>query len=298
MSPKAANPDIVEVGPRPQGAELPRWILRSDVPDTALPERPHHICRRVDGLVIDGDVDGKPWGWAGNLVDATTGAPVAYPSRVGFLWDEGHLYAAFDFVDPDADAIATQPGTHTYDYDTTAELFVGGPAGYHEIGLNSIGVGYELAWHLMAPLVEGDDAAGIDKVLRIPDFLYFVPQTGERYGKVGDLGYRMPGLVHAERRQQRPDGPGWTVEMAMPWSSLRPILGLDDLPRAGADIDVQAMRVHHDPAARAAARAAFEAGTGDGTTPVQPWTWSVQGNGNVHNSSRWSVVTLSDAAAG
>lgn len=298
MPAKVPNPDKLDVGPRPEGSRFPRWILRADVPDVPLPPMVRYECKRVADLAIDGDVDAKPWPWAEPLVDARTGDPAEHHSRVAMLWDDDNLYAAFDFVDPDRDAIATEAGTHTYDYDTTAELFVGGPGGYHEIGLNSIGIGYELQWYLMEPLVEGADAAGIDRVLRIPDFLYFAPQTGERYGKVGDLGYRMPGLVHAERCHDRPGGPGWSVEMSLPWASLRPVLGIEDLPRPGAEIGVQAMRVHHDPTERAAARAAMERGDGDGSTAVHPWTWSVQGNGNVHNSSRWAVVTLSDEMAG
>jgi hypothetical protein len=261
------------------------------VPDRALPARARYTCRRTGSIPIDGDVDAKPWPWM-DLVHIRTGEPVPLRSRAALLWDDEHLYVAFDFVDPDREVIATDPGTHVYAYDTTAEFFVGGPDGYHEFGVNSVGVGYELRWYLLDHLVARGDVPAVDRLFRIPNFLYFVPQTIEP-GKVGDLDYRMPGLRHAARWQDRGGSPGWTLEMAMPWESVRAMTGLG-VPRTGVELDVQAMRVHHDPADRRAARAALANGTGDGRSPADMWTLSVQGNANVHNVSRWARATLSD----
>ncbi|HSJ28643.1 MAG TPA: hypothetical protein VLB67_10555 [Acidimicrobiia bacterium] len=288
-----SQPDILEVGPRPQGAGFPRWIRRAEVPDVSLPDRAIYECRRTGPIPIDGDVDAKPWPWA-DLVHIRTGDVVSLRSRVAMMWDDDHLYVAFDFVDPDREPIATAPGTHVYAFDTTAEFFVGGPDGYHEFGVNSTGIGYELRWYAVDPLVERGDTAAIDRLFRIPNFLYFVPQVVEP-GKVGDLDYRMPGLSHVERWQERDGSPGWTLEMAMPWHGIRELTGLGS-PRPGDDFVVQAMRVHHEPADRAAARGALAGGTGDGRSPTDMWTLSVQGNANVHNVSRWARVRLSDAS--
>jgi hypothetical protein len=233
-------------------------------------------------LEIDGDVDSKPWPWSAPFVQIGTGEVAVHGSRVALLWDQDHLYAAFDFVDPDRDATATEPGTHVYEVDTAAELLTAGPTGYHEIGLNSIGTSYEVDWRWVAPLVERGDYGEIDRLFRLPNYLYYAPSGGERAGRVGDLDFRLSGLVHAEAWSAREGGAGWTVEIKLPWSSLDQVLGYDQSVRAGRTLRVQAMRARPKH---------------DGSGQTECWTWSVQGNANVHNPERWANVTLIDDVA-
>ena len=278
--PNAPDANVLEVGPRSEGARFPRWTRRADVPDRPLPAIREYRCLRTpQSIDINGDVDAKPWPWSAPLAHIGTGDVAPHRSRVALLWDDDHLYAAFDFVDPARDALATEPGTHVYNVDTAAELLTAGPTGYHEIGLNSIGTSYEVDWRWVAPLIDNRDFEAIDRLFRLPNYLYYAPRRGRRAGRVGDLDHRLPGLTHAERWSERDGDPGWTLEMALPWSSLDDILGFDGAPRAGRELRVQAMR------ARPAA---------SGTSA---WTWSVQGNANVHNPERWTRVTLVDEEA-
>lgn len=291
---------IVEVGPRPTGSPVVRWVRRADVPDEPLPLVLEYSCRkRAEPLIIDGDVDRKPWPWSAPFGHIATGDPVEHLSRAAFLWDDEYLYAAFDFVDPAREAISTEPGTHVYVYDTAAEVLLaaaGGAGGYYEIGINSIGTGYEIAWQWIEPLFDAGDKEAIDRLFRIPNFLYFAPQGTHRLGRVGDLDARLTGLEHAARWSDRQGTPGWTAELAFPWSSLAPILGLDSAPAPGLELRIQAYRAHHHDADPAAVARLVET-HGKGASPLVGWTWSVQGNNNVHNLERWALVTLSSDTA-
>ena len=280
--------NIIEVGPRPYGSQFPRWVQRADVPDDQLPPVGPYECPYVAGpVIVDGDVDSKNWQWSSPFRHMATGTEVPFSSRFALGWNEQYLFAAFDFVDPGREAIATEAGTHVYAVDTAAELLIGGANGYYEIGVNSIGTFYELDWRWVAPIIESDDLAGLDRLFRLPNFLYFAPQGSDRVGRVGDLDYHLPGLALATQWSDRGDKPGWTAEMALPWSSLSTIFGTLDDGASPEGLRAQAMRAHHP---------APEAETDDlddsATKPTEGWTWSVQGNGNVHNLSRWTPLIL------
>ena len=291
---------VFERGPSPKGSRMPRWTLRADVPTRPLPPVLEYSCKRVDTpLAIDGDVDDTPWPWSDPFRHIATGDQVQHLSRAAFLWDDDYLYAAFDFVDPGREAIATEPGSHVYVWDNDAEVLVSGThGGYYEIGVNSIGTSYEVAWTWLEPLVDASDKSAIDRLFRLPNFLYYAPQGDHQVGRVGDLDFHLPGLRHTERWDERHGAPGWTSQMALPWSSLGPVLGLSELPPvAGQQLRIQAYRAQHEEATPEEL-AASVAAHGEGASPATAWTWSVQGNHNVHNLERWATVTLTDEEAG
>jgi hypothetical protein len=288
---------VFERGPSPTETRIPRWTLRADVPTRPLPPVFEYSCKRIGTPpAIEGDVDATPWPWSDPFRHIATGDEVPHLSRAAFLWDDDYLYAAFDFVDPGREAIATEPGSHVYVWDNDAEVLVSGPGGYYEIGVNSIGTSYEVAWTWVERLVDAGDKAAIDRLFRLPNFLYYAPQGDHQIGRVGDLDFRLPGLRHTERWEERHGKPGWTSQMAFPWSSLAPVLGLDGPPAAGQELRLQAYRAQHEKAT-AEEIAAAEAAHGKGASPATAWTWSVQGNHNVHNLERWAVVTLTDEEA-
>lgn len=112
---------------------------------------------------------------------------------------------------------------------------------------------------------------GIDGLFRLPNFLYYLPQRSEVLGRVGDLDFELPGLIHAEKWAERRGEPGWTVEIVIPWRGLGPVLGIAGRPSPGEAVRVQAYM----------------------SRPTHGFTWSVQGNSNVHNVERWVLVELS-----
>jgi hypothetical protein len=286
--------DILELGPCPAPTTFPRWVRRAVLPNRSLAPVTSYECLRLGGeLAIDGRVDGQPWPWSDPFTHIADGSEVPHESRVALLWDDTYLYAAFDIVDPDRECIATEPGSHIYIWDTDAELFILGPAGYYEVGVNSIGTKYELLWSNVERLVRSNSFAELEELFKLPNFLYITSDESNLMGRVGDLDYRLPGLQHEEQWSQRADGPGWTVEMALPWESLGPAIGMSEWPpKDGSELQIQAYRAFHPPSDPAAVRA-MVARHGDGASPFEGWTWSIQGNGNVHIPERWSRVGFS-----
>lgn len=275
-----------------------RWVRRSDVPDRPLPPVLEYSCHKAaTPPSFESDVAGSPWRWSDPFRNIATGEEVEHESRAAFLWDDRYLYAAFDFVDPTRPAIATEPGTHVYIYDTCAEVLLSGPdGGYYEIGVNSIGTRYEIDWQWVEPMVDSGDKEAIDGLFRIPNFLYFAPQGSQRIGRVGNLDFELDGLRLSAHRGDRHGAAGWTAQMALPWESLAPVLGLELPPAAGLELRIQAYRAHHYQASPEEI-AELEATYGPGASPSVGWTWSVQGNENVHNLERWARVELSDELA-
>ncbi len=292
------SPDanILERGPAPNQGRIPRWTLRADVPNRPLPPAVTYAVPRVSSLTIDGDIDTKPWAWSTPFLHMGTGDAVPHLTRCAFLWDDEYFYGAFDLVDPGRESLATVPGTHVYMFDTDAEILIAGPGGYYEVGVNSIGTTYELSWHWIQPMLDAGDAEQLDQMFRLPNFLYYAPQAGERVGRVGNLDFRLDGLVHAEKWADRHGEPGWTAEFALPWSSLGPVLGIEGPPASGDELRLQAYRAHHMESTPEEV-AATAAQVGEGGSPWEGWTWSTQGNGNVHNLDRWATLTFTDEAA-
>jgi hypothetical protein len=223
------------------------------------------------------------------------GRDVPLDSRIALLWDETCLYAGYRFVDPDPTGITTQEGDWVFLTDPDAELLLHGDDHYYEIGLNPINVSYEVRWTWLEPLLARQDHAELERLLMIPNFHCVPRRPGELIGRFADHDYRLPGLRHETFVGQLHDGPGepaygWSVEMALPWESLRDFVSTTTLPPSpGTELRVQAYRAHHnrsDPVAVAA----MEERWGAGASPFSGWTWSRQGNEDVHNPERWVRV--------
>lgn len=270
---------ILERGPVPPAGSKPRWLKRIGLPAHPLPPLTVYECARMDPVSVGAPTERHPWRWSESFGKMVDGGPTAFESRAALGWDDDFLYAAFDFVDFDREARVTEDGTHMYSFDTTAELFVGGPRGYYELGLNSAGARYEMSWVWVEPLVESRSYADIEELFKLPNYLYYLAQDGAKAGRVGDLDFRLDGYRHGVR--PRVQGDGWTAQIALPWSSLAPLLGISTAPKAGTELRVQAYRAHH-----------ATPPPPEGASP-EPWAWAVQGNDNVHNPQAWARVQLS-----
>jgi Carbohydrate family 9 binding domain-like len=286
-------------GPAPRFPGMPRWVLAPGVPDSALPPVPAYDCRRVPAPpVIDGTVEGGAWdrvAWSAPFVEIESGRAEGPATRVALLWDAEHLYAGFRVEDPDVRGTVTGHHEQVYVTDDDVELFVEGADGYYEIGVNPLNTVYEFRWTWVEPIVERRDFAAIDRLLRVPDFLYYAPRPGERLGRVGEMDWDLPGLRQAVRIQGTLNFPddvdqGWTVTIAIPWQGLRATSpGGGRYPPAHGDVlRIQAYRAHHD--RRALPRRADQ----PSQVPVVHQSWSVMGNGTLHNPERWVTVRFVD----
>ena len=235
-------------GAVPRPTRIPRWFSLAGVPDSpASPIRA--TCRRATGpITIDGVPDEAAWAdasWSAPFTAIETGEGVPLESRVALLWDDHALYAAFAFEDPDPSATDTEHHHWVFLSDPDAELFVAGPEGYVETGINPLGTIYQIRWQWLEPLIERRDHAAIERLFKVPNGLYFTARPGERSGRMGDLDWELPGGRYATRTGPvrlpgRPPTMGWSAEFALPWSGLSagagpgwPTRARDRAPRPG-----------------------------------------------------------------
>lgn len=157
-------------------------------------------------IAVDGSLDEPAWRTAFEvpLVDSMTGAPPVHPTTARLLWDERHLYVAFEVADDD---VVVRPGRADDDAiweDEVVEVFVdpaGTGRGYAEVDLSPANVRFDArfaSWR-------SDLAAA---------------RTWSS------------GATTATRIRRGGDGaPGWTAEMALPLEALR---GAAPPPRPGS----------------------------------------------------------------
>jgi hypothetical protein len=282
---------LVEVGPAPTSS-LPRWGRWVQAPLDGLPPVREYRCLRARGrMTIDGRLDEPAWqaaSWSDPFGAIATGERVERETRIALLWDDRCLYAAYRVEDPDIRATMTGFHDHVYMNDEDVELFVEGDGFYYELGVNAINTVYEIKWTWVQPLVERRDFALLEQLLATPNYLYFLAREGERMGRHGDLDWQLPGLehaVHVDGTLNRPEvrDTGWTVELAIPWASLAPVMGgRRGPPEPGDSLRITAYRAHHDRTG------------GDRGHAATGWAWSITGNDNIHVPERWNRVVFTD----
>jgi hypothetical protein len=282
---------LVAVGPVPTST-YPRWGNWVQAPLDGLPPVKEYRCNRTrEPITVDGRLDEKAWqkaAWSEPFGMIATGEGVELQTRIALLWDERCLYAAYRVEDPDVRGTMTGFHDHVYINDEDVEIFVEGDGFYYELGVNPINTVYEIKWTWVQPLIEHREYALLEQLFCTPNYLYFLAREGERMGRHGDLDWQLPGLehaVHVDGTLNRPEvrDEGWTVEFALPWEGLRPLLGGRQVPpKPGDSLRITAYRAHH---ARKE-RDRHHTSTG--------WAWSIMGNDNIHVPERWNRVRLVD----
>jgi hypothetical protein len=282
---------LVAVGHVPSST-FPRWGKWVQAPLDRLPPVKEYKCLRArEPITIDGRLDEKAWQrapWSDPFGVLATGEGVELETRVALLWDDQCLYAAYRVEDPDIRGTMTGFHDHVYMNDEDVELFVEGDGFYYELGVNPINTEYEIKWTWVQPLVERREYAALEELFKTPNYLYFLARDGERMGRHGDLDWQLTGLrhvVHIDGTLNCPEvrDRGWTVELAIPWAGLAPLMGARSLPpRQGDSLRITAYRAHHDRAAK------------DPLHDATGWAWSVTGNDNIHVPERWNTVVFLD----
>ncbi len=282
----------VAVGPVPRPLPFPRWAQVVEVDLSTLPPVNTWECLRTDAPIrVDGRLDEPVWErvrWSAPFGVIADGSPAPLETRVAMVWDDDCLYVAYRVEDPDVRASMTAFNDHVYLEDEDVEFFFAGEGYYYELGLNALNNHYQIRWTWLERLVREQRFAEIEELFKTPDYLYYVARAHEPIGRHADLSYRLPGLRHAVFVDGSINCPevadrGWTVEVALPWAGLAHIAGGRTLPPQPGDVfRMTAYRCHHY---REAVRRR------------QGWTWSIQGNDNIHIPERWNQVTFVDSIA-
>lgn len=197
---------------------------------------PYAIQRTRDPISIDGDLDKPIWQAADRLprfVDMATGKPALLGTTAAALYDDQNLYVAFWAEEPFPNATLTEPNSLIFN-ENDLELFIDGGDCYYEFETNALGTVYQVFFIWRDAMNPGSrfDRPEFDLHKAVSfggDFdrqpATFWRGTHPRGLRWAYVGHGMEGLQTAVRVQGSLNDPtvvsqGWTLEMALPWSSL------------------------------------------------------------------------------
>ncbi len=235
-----------------------------------------YVCYRTNqSVTVDGKLDDNAWRsapWTDDFVDIEGDLKPRprFRTRAKMLWDDEYFYIAALLEEPHVWGTLTKHDSVIF-HDNDFEVFIdpnGDNHEYYEFEINALNTGWDL----------------------------FLPRPYRNGGKA-DNGWEIPGLktaVHVDGTLNDPSDRDrhWSVEIAIPWNSLREFAHQATPPRDGDHWRVNFSRVewqHELEAGKYLRRP---------KTPENNWVWSPQGIINMHRPERWGFVQFSKAAAG
>lgn len=238
------------------------------------------VRRAASPPTIDGKLDEASWrvtAWSADFVDIQ-GPPLPAPrfrTRVKMLWDDDALYIAAELDEPDVWGTITQRDAVIF-RDNDFEVFIdpdGDTHAYYELEVNAL----RTAWDLMliqpyrdgGPPIDGWDIAGLR------------------------VGVDVRGTINKPVDRDE----GWTVELALPWKTLREAAPGQKAPRAGDQWRINFSRVEWQTDVKDGQYVKrLDAKTGK-PLPEDNWVWSPQGAIDMHMPERWGFIQFSGDAA-
>ncbi|OAB35630.1 carbohydrate-binding family 9-like protein [Paenibacillus macquariensis subsp. macquariensis] len=238
----------------------------------------HYICRRAtESLVLDGRVDKSFWAgadWTDDFVDieGDLRPKPTKQTRVKMMWDDEYFYFAAELIEDQIWATLTEREAVIF-YDNDFEIFIdpdGDTHQYYEFEVNALNTVWDLM--LVKPYRDGGPPVN---------------------------AWDINGLktaVHIDGELNRPDADNrkWSVEVAMPWTSLR-----ECAPEGRPPVKDEFWRVNFS-------RVQWRTEVKDGEYtkilnpdtgkpfPEDNWVWSPMGIINMHYPELWGYVVFAD----
>lgn len=192
---------------------------------------PRYTAHKISGApVIDGKLDEASWKNAVRskpFTDLISGAATHLNTQAAVLWDDQNLYVAYWVEEPDVAATLTERDAPIYQ-DNDVELFIAGEDGYYEFEINSFGTIYEVLFFWMDAFEKKAYhlRKEFDKKAKGVKPFNGVAYKHPRGRRIGFWNWDMPGLrsavqVEGTINNNKDTDKGWTVEIAIPWSSLK-----------------------------------------------------------------------------
>jgi len=215
----------------------------------------HYTCRKVsDKIEINGDLNKPAWAGcekSGRFVDMVTGDPGFYDTRSAALWDDENLYIAFWAEEPFISATQKERDSIVF-LENDLEVFIDGGDCYYELEVNALNTVYEVFFLWKDAYKKGSkfDVEEFDvfkdKALtfggnydRSEEFFWWGKHPrGLRWAF---LDYDMAGLKTAVQVDGKINDPthidkGWTLEIAIPWKSMKWLANGRSLPPKEGDV--------------------------------------------------------------
>lgn len=192
---------------------------------------PHYTAYKINSApLIDGKLDEAVWENAPRsprFVDLISGTATQLDTRAAVLWDDTYLYVGYWIEEPNITAKHTQRDAPIYQ-DNDAELFIAGADGYYEFEINSFGTIYEVLFFWL-DAYEKKKYNNIHELSKNAPGAKIFNGVGYRHPRGKRIGFwkwDMPGLQSAVYldgtiNNNRDKDKGWTVEIAIPWASLK-----------------------------------------------------------------------------
>lgn len=215
----------------------------------------HYMCRKIETTItINGDVNKPEWKDAEKserFVDMVTGEPGLYDTRSAALWNDENLYMAFWAEEPFVTATQKERDSIIF-LENDLEVFIDGGDCYYELEVNALNTIYEVffIWK---------DAYKKGSRFDVPEFDVYKEKAmtfGGNDDRAADsfwwgrhprglkwafLDYDMPGLQTAVKVDGKINDPahidkGWSLEIAIPWQSMKWLANGRSLPPKEGDI--------------------------------------------------------------
>jgi len=215
----------------------------------------NYTCRKIaKGIEINGDLGKPEWDnceKSARFADMVTGEPGLYDTRSAALWDDENLYIAFWAEEPFVSASQKERDSIIF-LENDLEVFIDGGDCYYELEVNALNTVYEVFFIWKDAYKKGSrfDNAHFDV------FKEKAMTFGGDYDRAGDsfwrgrhprglrwafLDYDMPELQTAVKVDGKINDTtdvdrGWTLEIAIPWKSMKWLANGRSLPPKEGDI--------------------------------------------------------------
>lgn len=242
----------------------------------------HYVCYRTSGeMAMNGKLDEKEWeliDWTDTFVDIEgSKQPLPYHNtRVKMLWDDNYLYIAAQLDEPHLWATYTERESVIY-HENNFEVFIdpnGDTHHYFEYEVNALGTEWDLMmtkpYRYNGLPINAWDIAGLK------------------------TGIDLQGTLNAPSDIDT----GWTVEMAIPWETIKETATRRSAPGGGDQWRINFSRVEwRRDIIDGKYIKTINPETGK-SYPEHNWVWSPQHVVDMHKPEYWGILQLSAIVAG
>jgi len=215
---------------------------------------PDYIAKKIpEAINIDGDIKKEVWQnakWSKRFVDMVSGQPGMCNTRTAMLWNETHLYIAFNAEEPFVEATLSERDSLIF-LENDLEVFIDGGDCYYELEVNALNTVYEVFFIWKDAYTKGSRFDTLKFDVHHPQAYTFGGNsdrsdttfwkgTHPRGIRWAFTHFDMPGLqtavtVDGTLNDNTDIDKGWSLEIAIPWKSLQILANGKSIPPSHGD---------------------------------------------------------------